>query len=322
MSKIVVILLVLLVYCKAIDPDEACLSFPHNLNPETVSSKESPIGERSWVALIWITCEYTQTCEGSLISQDWIMTAAACLPCGASASVIVDVGLHHSDIRREILQGRAVERVGVDGVFVHPNFDPSEGRNDIALLHLAKKVNSSFVIPMIECAQKLLLHPGRNCLSSGWGDTRHYSILDAKPMHDVYMGLWSIESCNVATNGQVDGTLCAGAKIYSTLNTSTLNTMLTNIPDPTSSNSCYVQRGGSLVISQPKIVTGTNYQLEIVCEWQLCGVLSQGMHCGQTNSPAVYTDPCIHQDWMTETIRQTEGNYNYSMCACIESIGD
>ena len=302
----------------SIDPDEACPMFPHvTANPNTVHTLESPAGERLWVVLVWISCGHkTHTCEGSLIRRDWVITAAKCLPCGSNASVVVDVGLHHSNIRREVLLGRNVQRIGSDGVHVHPGYRGRELANDIALLHLTNKVNGSFPIGLVECSQKNnLFRVGANCLSAGWGASAGYSALEAKPMQDAYMGLWSREACNAASGIKRtdDGVLCAGAKLYSNVT----RNLYENYAEDEMLGPCFVQLGGSLVINRPKVVDD-NGQVEIVCEWQLCGVLSSGAPCGSTNVPGMYTNVCMYQSWITDTIRLAEGIYIVShMCMCM-----
>ena len=291
-----------------IDSDEACPVFPQvTANPNTVHTLESPVGKRNWVVLVWASCDSkTTTCEGTLIREDWVITSAGCLACGSDTSVVVDVGLHHSDIRKEMKFGRAVERVGAYGIHVHTHYTRGKLGNDIALIHLAKEVNTSFAIHLVECSQTDSIQTGRNCLSAGWGTSLKYSSLDAKEMEDAFMGIWSSKSCKraiVATND--DDVICAGAKLYSNI-TSNVTDNLKEIDDIVS-ESCYVQLGASLVISQPKVMVAADGQVDIKCEWQLYGVLSQGMHCGIPGIPGIYTEVCKHEVWITDTIKLAEG---------------
>ena len=299
---------------QSVDPDEACPVFPQiTANPNTVHKQESPIGQRPWVVLIWASCgTKTGTCEGSLIREEWVVTSANCLPCGADTSIVVDVGLHYNNIRREIILGRSVERVGAYSVHVHPNYEGGLITNNIALIHLTKKLNSSLVINLVECNQKESIETGRNCLSAGWGASLGHSLFETKMMEDTFMGIWSSQSCSryVNTNGRQ--VVCAGAKLYSNI-TSPLsdnsvrgtNGHQENESDP--ALSCHVQIGASLVISQPKLMVASDGQVDISCEWQLCGVLARGMRCGVARLPGIYTDVCAHEDWIADTIRLAEG---------------
>ncbi len=293
-----------------IDSDEACPIFPQvTINPTTVHTLESPVGQRNWVVLIWASCDSkTTTCEGTLIREDWVITSVGCLPCGSDTSVVVDVALHNSDIRKEMLLGRTVERVGAYGIHVHSNYIKGQPNHDIALIHLTKKVNSSFVISLVECSQTEWIQTGRNCLSAGWGMSSKYSVLDAKAMEDAYMGIWSSKSCERIITEADESIICAGAKLYSNITSNPVTDQFKDIINKDSSlNSCYVQLGASLVISQPKVMVSTDGQLSIKCEWQLCGVLSKGMHCEVPDIPGIYTKVCAHDVWITDTIRLAEG---------------
>ncbi len=279
-------------------------------NPNIVHTQESPIGQRPWVVLLWVSCgSKTSTCEGALIRKDWVMTTSKCLQCGTEASVVADVGLHYNKIRNEMMLERQVERVGAYGIHLYTGGIVGD---NVALIHLTKKLNNSYVIDLVECSQRKLIHQtGRNCLSAGWGDSIRYSTYDTKPMEDTYMGMWSDQSCSIAT-GTSQGVICAGAKLYSNI-TSTLTDGVRGA-DESSLKSCYVQLGASLVVSQPKVTVAPDGQADIVCQWQLCGVLTRGMSCGMASVPGVYADVCEYQNWIADTIRTSEGISN---CTCM-----
>lgn len=304
---------------RCINPNEACPVFPQiTANPNTVHTKESPMGQRPWVVLVWVSCPDvgSTTCEGSLIDEDWVITTARCFPCGADASVVVDIGLHYSDIRKEMMSNEHsnFERIGAYNVHIHPLYNKTVSTgNDIALIHLIKKVNRSFVVSMTDCNKKGRARTtGRNCMSAGWGT----SSMTVQAMTDVYMGLWSIVACSSATGLPHDNMaiICAGAKLYSNVTSKGLleRVRITKtMKDPEDRESCHVQLGASLVISQPMVmVASDDGQVEIKCEWQLCGVLAHGMHCDHPDIPGRYTDICKYEDWIQTTIRIANGTLN------------
>lgn len=339
------LLLLLLLFPQSlhcINPNEACPIYPQiTANPNIVHTRQSPVGQRPWVVLVWISCQNigSTTCEGSLIDEDWVLTTAKCFQCPATdASIVVDVGLHYNDIRKEMSEGRGshVERIGAYKVHIHPRYnmtDSSSAGSDIALIHLIKKVNSSFVVNMADCNQKKLTRTvGKNCLSAGWGDDGSMTISPStaaaalelhpapyhmKAMTDVYMGLWSAVACESATGlvQQQESTLiCAGAKLYSNVTSRGLlerirvtKTSKAASPNPAAAP-CHVQLGAGLVISQPMVATSArDGQVEIKCEWQLCGVLAHGMHCDEPDIPGRYTDVCAHEEWIHDTMRVADG---------------
>lgn len=307
----------LLLAVRGLDPKEACPLFPVDGNPEEVVGREAPADARPWVVLLWVTCSDVNNkpmlpviCDGSIIGTDWVLTVASCFPCGNSASVVVDVGLKNSDIRVEMANNKPVERVGADDVFVHPFYDAFHHKNDLALVHLAREVNESRVIEVVNCEEKSV-EPGREGVSSGWGTTPSYSLLDPKPMQDAFVVLWPSESCNVALGSEANGMICAGVKQYTWISSFVLEKLLDSVSSSPSVNDepCYVEQGSSLSVLQPRIhqTYGNNSSVQIICKWQLYGVLSFGLPCGQTAFPGFYTDVCQFRNWITDTMRTQKG---------------
>ena len=293
----------------ALNAKEACFSF----TTDDVRAQVAPIGERRWVVLLWISCTgIMKTCEGSLVDREWVLTAASCFDCGKNASVVADIGLYHSDIRHEIIQKHHIERIGADHIFFHPQYNPSYPHHNLALVHLTSKANNSYVIKLAECNQKeqTLRVPSYSVLSSGWGKTEKYSIIDAKPLQDVYLSLWSKETCSAITDEDLTGLFCAGAKMYSNVNASVimeLNDLKTASWPFSDRYPCYINYGSSLVVQIPRILSETDGTIKIVCEWQLCGIFSFGLFCENSAMPGYYTNLCMYRAWMLKTMRQEQG---------------
>ena len=319
---LVVAVLVLLTSCReawSLDANAMCPT--HGTHSQYVEGHEAPQGERPWVALLWISCDktvagqsYMKTCAGSIIDPEWVLTTAGCFPCGNQASVVIDVGLHHSNIRLEMLHGRAVDRVGADGVFIHPHYDNQLHKHDIALVHLSKPVNSSHTIPLVDCSQKDGMNPGRDAISSGWGGSIKYSSLDAKPMHDAFVALWSSETCSMASTGKLSsGVFCAGSKMYSNINSTMLKSLLNQqkysnrLSAMGSEPPCFVEHGSSLAVRHPRVITMPNGVVKVACEWQLCGILSFGLQCQDNMFPGFFTDVCMYSEWIVETMKIQQG---------------
>lgn len=291
--------------------NEVCVSLDTSTNSNQVTGSQSPRGERPWVVLLWVTCPSLPrltTCEGSVVDREWVLTAKSCLICGENASVVADIGLYLSDIRQEIIQNHPVARIGIDRVLTPLHYKAETRRHDLALLHLNTPVNQSHVIPLADCSKSE--HDVSNSfLSSGWGGSRRYSSLDNKPLQDIHLYMWSRDSCSaLSPTGDITKSFfCAGVKMYSEVNTSIVLESIRSHDSLSSQEPCYVDHGSSLVTQVSRVVSGANRSVKITCEWQLCGVLSFGLHCGPNSIPGFYTNVCTYRSWLVDTIKQERG---------------
>lgn len=325
LASFVVGALVLFPCNSAISFDPAvCFAYPTDANPRRIAGRAAEPDSRPWIVLVWITCEGDEfeslrTCEGALIRKQWVLTAANCFSCGSAASVVVDVGLHNSDIRAEIRYNRSVERVGADGIFIPPDFERQSMKGDIALLHLNRQVkNATRAVSLVDCSREHVEQSkvGRVGVSSGWGKIPSKARLDPKPLQDAYVAVWSPDECKQMLGGDDGGRLCAGSMEPVVANVSWDEGFRDHsqpVDDP-----CFVEWGSPLVLSEPNLVDHES-GAGLVCEWKLLGVLSSGLHCSSDELeevPGFYTSVCKYHSWIEDTIKKENGAYYRIWCAC------
>ena len=102
-------------------------------SPQIVGGNEAMAHTYPWMAALFVDGKYF--CGGTLISDEWVLTAAHCVD-GNALEVKVMLGAHN--IKAEEEDGRL--SVNTMMFFTHPAYNPSLLQNDIALIHLINPV--------------------------------------------------------------------------------------------------------------------------------------------------------------------------------------
>jgi len=196
-------------------------------------------------------------CGGSLIKKDWVLTAAHCVPGGIKTVV---AGLYDQS------QMQGVEKLAVDKVISHPDYNKQPQDYDFALVHL--KSASKFAPVALNKAE---ITGKADFVTAGWGYTEENGDIP-NILRKVTVPFVTAEACSAAYPGSItDRMICAGF-------------------EEGGKDSCQGDSGGPLLIGSG-------------AKTALAGVVSWGEGCARPKKFGVYSKVSSVMEWIEKTIK-------------------
>ncbi|KFV19177.1 Transmembrane protease serine 2, partial [Tauraco erythrolophus] len=233
-----------------------------------VGGSGAALGQWPWQVSLHV--QGTHVCGGSIITHQWIVTAAHCVEGQLSDpnSWRVYAGILNQN--EMLLQnGYRVQKI-----ISHPDYDTDSKDYDIALMKLQTVLSfSDTVQPICLPNPGMMFQSNQQCWISGWGA----EISGGKTSNTL----------NYAMVRLIENSVCNSLNVYSGM---ILPTMVCAGYLSGGIDSCQGDSGGPLVTNKSSV-------------WWLVGDTSWGTGCASPNRPGVYGNVTVFTDWIYKNMQ-------------------
>ena len=244
---------------------------PLPIRAQIVDGEAADVGEWPWQ--VYIKAGPFQ-CGGSLIHEEWVLTAAHCLLNEAGTDILlisevsVILGLH------DLTNQAGTQEIQAAQLIMHENYSLATNQDDIGLIKLAAPAQLSNTVALVSLVDSTefdtLAAPETLGWVTGWG-----AIYENGPgsaiLQEVAVPIITNQTCNVSYGDTISSNMfCAGFA-------------------EGGKDACQGDSGGPLSVPSGE-------------GWKQAGIISWGTGCAQPEYYGVYTRIYKYDAWLTQYV--------------------
>ncbi|XP_036429191.1 serine protease 28 isoform X1 [Colossoma macropomum] len=235
------------------------------LNTRVVGGADAPVGNWPWQVSIHYSGRHI--CGGTLIHQDWVLTAAHCILSTDTSKWTLYLGRQHQS-------GSNPNEVSwsIQAIIIHPNYNNTLYDNDVTLMRLSVSVTlTDYIRPICLAANSSTFYNATSCWATGWGNIgKGVSLPAPQTLQEVEIPVMGSRQCT-----------CVYKPVEDTVITAQMVCAGTN-----GKGICQGDSGGPLQCKQGSV-------------WVQAGITSFGVPCA-VGFPEVFARVSEFQTWITQ----------------------
>ncbi|XP_031417407.1 chymotrypsin-like protease CTRL-1 [Clupea harengus] len=246
------------------------------LNSRIVGGEGAPSGNWPWQVSIHYDILGQHICGGTLINNQWVLTAAHCIESSAALYTI-----YLGRQTQYTLANPNEVRRSVQSIIIHPDYLNKPFANDIALLKLSEPVTfTDYIRPACLSSNMSTFHNATTCWATGWGNVGvGESLPYPQTLQEVKLQVVGNKECackfETILAGVIQPTMiCAGGKVGKAV--------------------CQGDSGGPLQCKQGSV-------------WVQAGITNFVVPCATGKAPDVYARVSAFQTWIMKEVGDGPG---------------